>query len=186
MRFNPNEYAMVEERLAEFHRNYDDGRIETICHIAGENGRWLFEARVYYSAGDQANKLFKATGWASEREEGAQANWAAELAETSAIGRSLANLGMTGNKKKRASYEEMMKVERVTRNWLEEASKMTDIESLRMLWAEANAAHVSEDILSKIKELASERQDSGSERSGAKGSVPPRTKNKPVESGEPL
>jgi hypothetical protein len=186
MRFNPDEYAMVEERLAELHAKYEDARVETICHTAGVGGKWLFEARIYLSAGDQANGLFKATGWASESEEGAQANWAAELAETSSIGRSLANLGMTGNRKKRASYEEMLKVERVTRNWLEEASKMTDIESLRLLWAEASAAKVSENILSKIKELASERQDSGSKRAGAKGSVHTSAKSKPVESGEPL
>lgn len=186
MRFNPNEYAMVEERLAELHSKYEDARVETICHKAGEGGKWLFEARIYLSAGDQANGLFKASGWASEAEEGAQANWAAELGETSSIGRALANFGMTGNKKKRASYEEMLKVERVTRNWLEEASKMTDIDSLRLLWAEASAAKVSEDVLSQIKELASERQDSGSKRSGAKGSVPSSAKSKPVESGEPL
>lgn len=186
MRFNPNEYAMVEERLAEFHAKYEDGRIQTICHKAGEDGRWLFEARIYLTAGDQANDLYKATGWASEREEGAQANWAAELGETSSIGRALANFGMTGNKKKRASYEEMLKVERVTRNWLDEASKMTDIESLRLLWAEAAAAKVSDEILNKIKELASERQDSGSKRSGAKGSVPPRTKDEPTQSSTPL
>lgn len=186
MRFNPNDYAMVEERLAEFHAKYEDGRVQTICHKAGDGGKWLFEARIYLSAGDQANGLFKASGWASEAEEGAQANWAAELGETSSIGRALANFGMTGNKKKRASYEEMLKVERVTRNWLEEASKMTDIESLRLLWAEASAAKVSEDVLGKIKELASERQDSGSKRTGAKGSVSSSAKSKPVESSQPL
>lgn len=172
MKFNPNEYAMVEERLAELHSKYEDARIETICHTPGTDGKWLFEARIYLTAGDQANGLFKATGFASEREQGAQANWSAELGETSSIGRALANLGMTGSKKKRASYEEMLKVERVSRDWLAEAAKMTDIESLRLLWAEANAAKVADDILSKIKELASAKSDTGSERAGSKGSVP--------------
>jgi len=186
MKFNPNDYAMVEERLAELHAKYEDARIETICHIPGTDGKWLFEARIYLTAGDQANGLFKATGFASEREQGAQANWSAELGETSSIGRALANLGMTGSKKKRASYEEMLKVERVSRDWLAEASKMTDIESLRLLWAEANAAKVSEDILSQIKELASAKQDTGSQRSGAKGSVPSRSKSKSAEPSSPL
>lgn len=173
MKFNPNDYAMVEERLAELHLKYEDARIETICHIPGTDGKWLFEARIYLSAGDQANGLFKATGFASEREQGAQANWSAELGETSSIGRALANLGMTGSKKKRASYEEMLKVERVSRDWLAEAAKITDIEGLRLLWAEANAAKVSEDILSQIKELASGKSDSAGEHTGSEGSVPP-------------
>lgn len=171
MKFNPNDYAMVEERLAALHAKYEDARIETICHIPGTDGKWLFEARIYLTAGDQANGLFKASGFASEREQGAQANWSAELGETSSIGRALANLGMTGSKK-RASYEEMLKVERVSRDWLAEAAKITDIEGLRLLWAEANAAKVSEDILSQIKELASDKPDSGSQLGGSEGSVP--------------
>lgn len=171
MKFNPNDYAMVEERLAELHSKYEDARVETICHIPGTDGKWLFEARIYLSAGDQANGLFKASGFASEREQGAQANWSAELGETSSIGRALANLGMTGSKKKRASYEEMLKVERVSRDWLAEAAKITDIESLRLLWAEANAAKVSEDILNRIKELANDKSDSGSEHQGSQGSL---------------
>lgn len=180
MKFNPNDYAMVEERLAELHAKYEDARIETICHIPGTDGKWLFEARVYLTAGDQANGLFKATGFASEREEGAQANWSAELGETSSIGRCLANLGMTGNKKKRASYEEMLKVERHTRDWLAEASKLTDIESLRLLWAEANAAKVSDGILAKIKELASDKSHNDSQPSGSQRSVPTGNAKKPA------
>lgn len=180
MKFNPNDYAMVEERLAELHAKYEDARIETICHIPGTDGKWLFEARVYLTAGDQANGLFKATGFASEREEGAQANWSAELGETSSIGRCLANLGMTGNKKKRASYEEMLKVERHTRDWLTEASKLTDIESLRLLWAEANAAKVSDDILAKIKELASDKSNTDGQSSGSQRSVPSGNAKKPA------
>lgn len=180
MQFNPNDYAMVEERLAELHRKYEDARIETICHIPGTDGKWLFEARVYLTAGDQANGLFKATGFASEREEGAQANWSAELGETSSIGRCLANLGMTGNKKKRASYEEMLKVERHTRDWLAEASKLTDIESLRLLWAEANAAKVSDDILAKIKELASDKSNTDGQPSGSQRSVSSGNAKKPA------
>ena len=172
MKFNPNDYAMVEERLAELHAKYEDARIETICHIPGTDGKWLFEARIYLSAGDQANGLFKASGFASEREQGAQANWSAEVCETSSIGRSLANLGLTGSRKKRASYEEMLKVERVSRDWLAEATKITDIEGLRLLWAEANAARVSEDILGQIKELANDKSSSSSELGGSEGSVP--------------
>lgn len=172
MKFNPNDYAMVEERLAELHAKYEDARIETICHIPGTDGKWLFEARIYLTAGDQANGLFKASGFASEREQGAQANWSAEVCETSSIGRSLSNLGLTGSRKKRASYEEMLKVERVSRDWLAEAAKITDIEGLRLLWAEANAARVSEDILSQIKELANDKSSSSGELGGSEGSIP--------------
>jgi hypothetical protein len=48
---------------------------------------------------------------------------------------------------------------------------MTDIESLRLLWAEANAAKVADGILSQIKELASAKSSASGESSGSQGSV---------------
>lgn len=193
MKFNISDYETVEERIKRFYQEYPDGRLitewETNYTVTGEQGQrniWVVKAYAYLTAGDQANKLSKATGYAFEIDGtgGANQTSALENAETSAIGRALANMGLSGNK--RASREEMMKVQRNSRDWLAEASKMTDIESLRLLWAEANAAKVSEDILSQIKELASAKQDTGSQRSGAKGSVSSRSKNKSAEPSSPL
>lgn len=193
MKFNINDYETVEERIKRFYAEYPDGRISTEWEssytVTGEQGQrniWVVKAYAYLTAGDQANKLHKATGYAFEIDGtgGANQTSALENAETSAIGRALANMALSGNK--RASREEMMKVERNSRDWLAEASKMTDIESLRLLWAEANAARVSEDILSQIKELASAKQDTGSQRSGAKGSVSSRSTKKSAEPSSPL
>lgn len=193
MKFNINDYETVEERIKRFYAKYPDGRLSTEWEssytVTGEQGQrniWVVKAYAYLTAGDQANKLHKATGYAFEIDgtKGANQTSALENAETSAIGRALANMALSGNK--RASREEMMKVERNSRDWLAEASKMTDIESLRLLWAEANAARVSEDILSQIKELASAKQDTGSQRSGAKGSVSSRSTKKSAEPSSPL
>ena len=179
MKFNINDYETVEERIKRFYEEYPDGRIitewESSYTVTGEQGQrniWVLKAFAYLTAGDQANKLPKATGYAFEIDGtgGANQTSALENAETSAIGRALANMGLSGNK--RASREEMIKVQRNSRDWLAEAAKITDIEGLRLLWAEANAARVSEDILSKIKELANDKSSPSSELGGSQGSVP--------------
>lgn len=101
----------------------------------------------------------KATGWAFEIDGQGMANKtsALENAETSAIGRALANAGYSGNK--RASREEMVKVARAEqRDWLAEADKLAltyDVDSLRLLYTDAVAAKVSADILEKIKAYGS-------------------------------
>ena len=173
-RFNLDEYETVESRLKRFHEQYPDGRIVTEWANEyaeqPEKARWVVKATVYLDAGDQANKLPKATGYASEIEGSGGANNVDALAngETSAIGRALANLGMSG---RRPSRQEMEKVARMTRDWLSEASKLTDVNALRLLWAEANAAKVSADILDAIKELASEHSEG--KHSGSAGSDAP-------------
>lgn len=176
MRFNIDDYETVEERIKRFYAANPDGRIETNWEssyaVDGASPNiWVIKAFVYLTAGDQANKLPKATGYAFEKDGtgGANNTSALENAETSAIGRALANMNLSGNK--RASREEMLKVQRESRDWLAEASKMTDIESLRLIWAEAHAAKVSDDILSQIKELASAKSSASSEPSGSQGSL---------------
>jgi hypothetical protein len=176
MKFNINDYETVEERIKRFYEAWPDGRLvtdwESSYAVDGASPNiWVVKAYAYLTAGDQANKLPKSTGLAFEKDGtgGANNTSALENAETSAIGRCLANMALSGNK--RASREEMMKVQRESRDWLGEASKMTDIESLRLLWAEANAAKVADDILSQIKELASAKSSASGESSGSQGSV---------------
>jgi hypothetical protein len=160
-RFDLEQYELVETRISRFYEMYEDGRIVTDCVKSGEDGRWLFVASVYLTAGDQAAGLPKATGWASETEGGQQTEWKAELGETSAIGRALANMDLAA--KKRASREEMSKVVKADevasilkadRDWLADAKASTDVEYLRKLYVEAKAAGQPTYVLKEIEKLA--------------------------------
>jgi hypothetical protein len=110
-RFNPDDYVDVDERIDRFWSNHPGGAIRTavIYHSAdGDNVAVL--ASVYKTAEAAAPD---ATGIAQEYKGQSGANktswW--ENCETSAIGRALANLGMTVSKK-RPSRQEMQKVQR--------------------------------------------------------------------------
>jgi len=158
-RFDPNSYEPVEQRIKRFYDAHPDGRIITDCVVAGQDGTWLFKAYVYLTEGDQAAGLPKATGYASEREGGPQSEWKAELGETSCIGRALANMNLSGNK--RASREEMEKVARSeNRDWLAEADTMGDVKQLRVLWADAKQAGADKDTLKQLEERARGLADS--------------------------
>jgi hypothetical protein len=110
--FNPDEYALVAERIALFYERYPDGRIIPRLYSVTEKAV-IFEARVYR---DKADTEPAAIGWARELEGDGDINTVAclENTETSAIGRALANLGFAASKK-RPSYEEMMKADRARR-----------------------------------------------------------------------
>jgi len=174
MRFNLDDYETVESRIKRFMEANEDGRLVTELitdPLLQEKPRiWVVKSYAYLTAGDQAAGLPKATGYAFEIDGtgGANATAALENAETSSLGRCLANLSMSGNK--RASREEMEKVVRseanVNRDWAAEASKLTDVDALRLLWAEAKAAKAPQKILDQIKELANGH--SASEPKGSK------------------
>ena len=172
-RFNLEDYETVEERIKRFYAEYPDGRLSTEWEssytVTGEQGQrniWVVKAYAYLTAGDQANKLHKATGYAFEIDGtgGANQTSALENAETSAIGRALANMALSGNK--RASREEIQKVVRSdSRDFLAEAGKLTDIEKLRNLYAQAKAAGAPSEVLEQVKaraeELSTSKQNSG-------------------------
>lgn len=160
--FNLADYETVEERLKRFwaDKANADARLVTVNHTTPEDrekGVWVVEARLYLSAADQEKDLPKTTGWAFEIDGVGMANKtsALENAETSSLGRCLANYLYSGNK--RASREEMAKVARaeaVKRDWLGEADKLAlsyDVDGLRLLYTEAVAAKCSADVLEKIK-----------------------------------
>lgn len=161
-RFNLEDYETVEERIRKFYEANPDGRIITENRTTLEDrsvSTWVVLASVFLTASDQANNLPKATGWAFEIDGGNGANKTAALenAETSAIGRALANAGLSGNK--RTTREEMTKVERgVTpepiRDWAGEASKLTTKDELRELWNEAKRNKATPATLEKIKSFA--------------------------------
>jgi hypothetical protein len=167
-RFNLDDYETVEQRIKRFYADNPDGRIVT-HNLTTPTDRsvatWIVRAEVYLSAGDQANSLPKATGLAFEVDGGAGANQtsALENAETSAIGRALANADYSGNK--RASREEMSKVARG--DWLEQAATLGTIEELRDLYTQARANNAPAEVLERLKGYAdrfAESQNSGAAR----------------------
>ena len=109
MAFNLNNYEPIEERITKFWKDYPDGRIETELLEAGSN-RFIVEARIFKTEAD--TKPY-ATDMAAEsfKPDTSIAEFALERCSTSAIGRALATGGFAT--KKRASREEMAKVNRV-------------------------------------------------------------------------
>ena len=163
-RFNLADYETVEERIKRFYTANDDGRIVTeLENTSGEGVKtWVVKAYVYLTAGDQANGLAKATGYAAEIDGtgGANNGSALENAETSAIGRALANMNLSGNK--RASREEMQKVSKVeATDWLKEMEAITDVEVLRQLYTRARAQGAPKAVLDKVKARAESLDSSG-------------------------
>ena len=155
-RFNLADYETVEERIKRFYAAHEDGRIvtewENIRADQSEGAKtWVVRASVFLTAGDQANMLPKATGYAVEIDGtgGANNGSALENAETSAIGRALANMNLSGNK--RASREEMQKVERTQTDYAAELEKATTVEAVRELYAKAVRSQQPKDVIDAIK-----------------------------------
>jgi hypothetical protein len=160
-RFNLADYETVEQRIRRFYELYPDGRIVTENTSTLQDRQlatWVFKTTIYLDEGSQAAGLPKATGYASEVDggSGANATSACENAETSSIGRCLANMNLSGNK--RASREEMEKVERnVPIRVVERLSALMDakdIEGLRKLYAEAERSGVGAGVLKEIADAA--------------------------------
>ena len=159
--FNLNDYETVEERIRRFYKDNKTGRIITdnITTLQDRQvSTWVVKASVYLD--DQTDKP-KATGLAFEVDGQGMANKtsALENAETSAIGRALANAGYSGNK--RTSRQEMEKVARgatpkaTSKDWIAMATDLgNDIEGLRLLYSQAKTANAAPATLAKIQELA--------------------------------
>jgi len=93
MRFNPDEYITVHERIEKFYAKFPQGRIiTTIIEHSAETGFILIRAEIYR---DPEDALPAATGHAYElRSAGhVQAGSYVEVCETSSVGRALALLG---------------------------------------------------------------------------------------------
>jgi hypothetical protein len=107
MGFNLNDYETVEVRLAKFIADYPDFRIDTQLLEASDK-RFIVRTAIYRTYLDAVPF---ATGLAFElvSDKGVNATSALENAETSSLGRSLAQAGYA-TKGKRPSQEEMAKV----------------------------------------------------------------------------
>ena len=109
MAFNLDDYETVEERLEKWWKDNEDGSIQTelINRPNGGADEFVFVARLYRTTADTVPV---ATGWASEIRTGSSFNkFACELAESSAIGRALANY-IYSKKGARPSRTEMQRV----------------------------------------------------------------------------
>lgn len=107
--FDGSQYAPVTDRITLFYDRFPRGRIVTRL-VSRRRGEITFMARVYRAVADTRPA---STGWATERVGDGEVNSVAclENAETSAIGRVLANLGFTASRH-RPSLEEMAKAAR--------------------------------------------------------------------------
>src|SRR5688572_10001204 len=100
------DYVPVATRITLFYARHPTGRILTEL-MAHDEREVMFKALVFRASDDDRPS---ATGWASERLGDGEVNAVAclENTETSAIGRALANLGITASTR-RPSAEEMAK-----------------------------------------------------------------------------
>jgi hypothetical protein len=112
MRFNLDNYETVEARLAKFWEEFPNGQVFTSIHYYDEN-RVVFKAEVYKDISDPRPV---ATGFAEEIRDASPVNRTShvENAETSAIGRCLANWKFASKTSPRPSRTEMEKVQRMT------------------------------------------------------------------------
>jgi hypothetical protein len=111
MTFNLDDYEPVATRLSRWLEN-TDGQPRVITQLVhyNEGQSCVFRAELW------VNDILISTGWAEEHVEDRGVNKTSHLenAESSAVGRALANAGLAGSDPaKRASREEMTKVQRM-------------------------------------------------------------------------
>lgn len=168
--FNLNDYETVEVRLQRLYATHPDARVITKNLTTLQDRQvstWVVQAEIWlptwtlpkeaaaWVAVDHGSGWYlKSTGLAFEVDGGGMANKtsALENCETSAIGRALANMNLSGNK--RTSREEIAKVERgVTPkpvDWDARTNALTDVDSARRLYMEAQKAKAGKEVLDAI------------------------------------
>lgn len=163
-RFDLSQYETVADRIARWYKTYPDGAIRTALVTTNEDRerkQWIVQAFVYRHRDDE---YAMATGLAFEIDGtmGANQTSALENAETSAIGRALANANMNGDKTKRASREEMAKANRGNVTAISDALVNIDpataktLDELNAMWATAIEYGRSEELQPKFTERKKE------------------------------
>lgn len=150
--FNLADYETVDSRIKRFYTDHPTGRINTeLVAYEGQVGatRWIVKASVWREAGETVPD---GTGYAFEVDGSGMANKtsALENGETSAIGRALANIGYSGDK--RASREEMAKAQaaplvtpEVVAHWSGYFGDAATLAQLQEVWERAGKAGVTGD-----------------------------------------
>lgn len=166
-RFNPDDYATVAERIDRFWAKYPNGRIATeLVHF--DPSQCVVRAEIYTDRDD----LYPVTSdYAEERIDGGPVNKTSmvENCVTSSIGRALADLGGEFTGSKRASREEMEKVERLKSAPARQAapepvpdtfwtriSEVATLEDLHNLWQEALSDGYSQSVLKDFQKRKEE------------------------------
>lgn len=151
--FNLNDYETVDERIQRFRRDHKEARIETtVLAYEGEVGktRWIVRAEVYRTADAERPA---GVGHAFENDGQGMANKtsALENAETSAVGRALAQAGYSGSK--RTTREEMGKV--LIPELTARIAAATSKDETREIWQEASR----NGVLGQVEKLILDRND---------------------------
>lgn len=121
------DYEPVQDRITRFRADHPDGRIKTTLK-EHDDQHVLMYSEVWT---DLANPAPSADGWAEEFHDGSPVNrqgWMLENAETSAIGRALANMAYSP-KGNRPSLEDMQRA--VARRENDDAAEATWARLLR-------------------------------------------------------
>lgn len=126
MAFNLQDYQTVAERLDEAIKAHPDMRVITsLEHIERINGKPI---HVIFKAEIWLGTTLVSTGWADETVDSSPVNrnFFIPNAETSSIGRALANMGFQGKNpaSTRPSRNEMEKVERLEREAVKQANPL--------------------------------------------------------------
>ncbi len=156
--FNLDDYETVDSRIKRFYDDNPTGRITTeLVDFTGAPGgtRWIVKASIWRGSMFDAPTEPDGTGLAFENDGEGMANKtsALENCETSAIGRALANIGYSGDK--RASREEMTKVkagpvdtraaDALANEWIEQINAAETVSQLQAAWEGAGKATVAND-----------------------------------------
>lgn len=159
-------YETVEERIRRFYRDNPEARITTdLVAFDGEAGRtrWIVKAFVFK---DSEREKPDSTGYAFEIDGAGMTQKAAalETCETSAIGRALANLNYSGNK--RDSREEIAKVQahqpvanqpawKPSQDFLALIKSATTGDEKNAIWQQAVADNAPQAYLDELKKAGS-------------------------------
>ncbi|MEJ4112743.1 hypothetical protein ACGE24_03925 [Corynebacterium kroppenstedtii] len=151
-KFKLEDYESVDERIQRFYRDNKNGRIETdLIAFDGKHKatRWIVKASVFKAPEEPVSGV----GHAFEIDGTGMANntSALENAETSAVGRALAQAGYSGSR--RTTREEMAKV--LLPELRERIAKATSKDETREIWNEANK----NGLLNEVKQAILDRNE---------------------------
>jgi ADP-ribose pyrophosphatase YjhB (NUDIX family) len=165
-RFNLDDYETVEDRLKRARKELPGLRVVTSLVTTNEDRerkQWIVQAFLYKTSDPDEPPFASGLAFETDGTAGANMTSALENAETSAIGRALANGGFSGNK--RASREEMAKANRGNVSTFPvqtptiDVQKATNVDELNALWAEAVATGQSAELKDAFSKRKSELLD---------------------------